>query len=134
MYDPNDFSGYKGHVAGVNLSAIYGSEEKFPPKPRRTLEQIRASDEGHWEAMQLAIDYFFYLKLAEDEEFLYVARAAGVEYVKELFEKMFDLGVYSLGFVDTNYVDKPYVLWLWWIGSIYSEVSRFIRVVESDKV
>lgn len=134
MYNPNDFSGYKGHIAGVDLSTTYSSEELFPPKPRRTLKQMRVSDENFWEVYQQAIDYFFILKLAEDEEFLGIARENGIEYAKETFERMFDLGIYSLGFVDADYVDQPYVSWLWWIGSLYSEISRFIRIVESDEV
>ena len=135
MYDPNDFSGYKGHIASVDLFDTYGGcEEKYPPKPRRTLSQIRAFDESLWERIQQAIDYFFYLKLAEDGEFSSIARENGMEYAKELFEKMFDLGVYSLGFVDTDYVEEPYVIWLWWIGGIYSEVSRYIRTAKSDRV
>lgn len=126
-FNPDNFSGYKGHEASVDLSNMYnGCEEKFPPKPRRTLKQLRDSCEDFC-AVQYAIDSFFYLKLAGDEKFLQVAIEKGIEHAKELFEKMFDLGVYSIGFVDTDYVDEPYTVWLWWIGSIYSEVSRFIK-------
>ena len=104
------------------LLARYESEKYFPPKPFRTIVEIRNDDEVFWAAYQKAFDHFFYSDfIVEGKE---MAKEFGIEFTQEFYEEMFNLGMFQFGMTFDDPFRGKFVSLLYWTGSYYREEGR----------
>lgn len=100
----------------------YKEPKYFPPRPSRTIGEMRKDDEKFWEAYQVAFDHFFYSDfLIEGKE---MAEEFGIEFTQEFYEEMFDLGMFQFGMTDNNSTGEKFVSLLYWTGCYYREEGR----------
>jgi hypothetical protein len=103
------------------LSKIYKREEFFPPKPYTTLKQIRDNDdEDLWEVLQGFVDEFFYFLCDRN-----MISGLGIEFGKEVFEELINLGVFQIAFWERKCWEDSEVLLLHWKGTYYKVSARF---------
>lgn len=104
------------------LIARYDEEKYFPPKPVRTINEMRDDDECFWAAYQKAFDYFFYSDLIiEGKE---MAEMMGIEYTKEFYEEMFNLGMFQFSMTYDDPFRGQFVSLLYWTGTYFREEGR----------
>ena len=104
------------------LLTRYKEEKYFPPRPSRTLEEMRNDDETYWEAYQQVFRHFFYSDfIVEGRE---MAEQQGVEYTWEFYEELFNLGMFQFAMTFNDPFIGKFVSLLYWTGSYYREEGR----------